>query len=49
MKSENQLKVYLSEQGESLEAITNENTLLKEKCAQLSIQVSELEKRQEEA
>ena len=44
MRSENQLKVYLSEQGESLEAITSENNMLKEKCAQLTKQVSELEK-----
>ena len=49
MRSENQLKVYLSEQGESLEAITSENKLLKDKCAQLIQQVSELEKSQEEA
>ena len=49
MRSENQLKVYLSEQGESLEAITSENKLLKDKCAQLIQQVNELEKSQEEA
>ena len=49
MRSENQLKVYLSEQGESLEAITSENKHLKDKCAQLIQQVSELERSQEEA
>ena len=49
MRSENQLKVYLSEQGESLEAITSENKRLKDKCTQLIQQVSELEKCQEEA
>ena len=49
MRSENQLKVYLSEQGESLETITSENKDLKDKCAQLIQQVSELERSQEEA
>ena len=49
MRSENQLKVYLSEQGESLETITSENKHLKDKCAQLIQQVSELERSQEEA